>query len=156
MPGPDELAARLAEVSARLKEIGDGGLTRELSKAIGRAVQPVPAHIRAGLRPRLPDRYADELDATLNIFRRSFTSPDQVQVSIYATNTGPKRRKLRRLDGGVLWHPLFGDRKEWREQGAPSVRPGWFSGPVREAAPQVREEIRKAVSDVARKAAGEP
>jgi hypothetical protein len=148
MAGLDELAVRLGEVRDRLREAGDGKLSRQLADGIGKAVDPLKDELHAGLRPRLPNRYADVLDAELDVFRRTHTTPDGAQVTVYARTAGPSKRKLRRLDQGILWHPVFGDRKEWREQGAPSVEPGWFSGPVEDAVPEVRKAIEQALNDV--------
>jgi hypothetical protein len=151
MPGADELARSLNAVAVRLRELGDGGLTRELSRAIGDAVAPLKDRIRAGLRPHLPDPYAEVLDADLKIRRSSSTSGEEARVTILASADGTKKRKLRQLDNGFLFHPLYGDRKRWFEQ---QVTPGWFTGPVEESAPQVRDAIETALDDVAAKAAG--
>ena len=157
MPGTDQLAFDLAAISARLRDIGEGGLTRELTRAIGKAVEPVEKNIRAGLKPKLPDPYARELDASITVGRRTTTTIDEAQVTVYATNKGIKNRKLSRLDSGILWHPLFGRfprtdrRNRWFEQ---SVTPGWFTQPAQDAAPQVREAIGQALDAVAEKAAG--
>lgn len=152
MPGVDELAVQLAAISARLKEIGEGGLARELSRGIGNAVDPLEQEIRDGLRPHLPNRYADLINADLHVFRRTHTTPDEAQVTVYARTEGHAKRRLRRLDSGILWHPLFGQRGRWFEMGEPHVRPGWFSGPAEDATPRAREEIRKALDEVVRKA----
>jgi hypothetical protein len=158
VPDIDQLPSQLAAISARLKEIGEEGLVRELSRQIGQAVAPVPGKIRAGLKPHLPDRYAEVLDADTNIGRRTTTTPDGTQVIIYATNKSLRKRRLQRLDDGILWHPLFGrfprrdPRNRWFEQ---EVQPGWFTGPVEEAAPQVRDAIQQALDEVVRKAVGQ-
>jgi hypothetical protein len=148
--GLDDLAVRLSEVSARLKDAGEGGLSRALAAAIGKAVEPLEREVRDGLAPRLPNRYAEVIGSELDIFRRTFSDPDGARVTVYARTGGSAKRKLRRLDDGILWHPLWGDRKEWREQ---QVGPGWFSGPARDAAPAVRQEIGKAIDDAVAKAA---
>lgn len=149
MAGVDELARSLNAVSARLRELGDEGLTRELSRAIGRAVDPLKDRIRAGLKPHLPDPYAEVLDADLKIRRSSSTSGEEARVTVLASADGTKKRKLRQLDDGFLHHPLFGNRKHWYEQ---AVQPGWFTGPVNESVPAVREAIEAALDNVIEKA----
>lgn len=162
MPGPDDLARSLNAVAVRLRELGDEGLARELQRNIGRAVDPLKDRIPAALRPHLPDRYADELAGELKVFRSTSlrTAGDVAQVSVLARTTGLKKRKLAQLDDGILFHPLFGrfprrdPRNRWFEQGEPSVKPGWFTGPVEEAVPEIREAIERALDNVVEKAAG--
>jgi hypothetical protein len=152
MPGADELARSLNAVAVRLREIGDGGLARELSRTIGDAVAPLKGRIRAGLKPHLPDPYAEVLDADLKIRRSSSTSGEEARVTVLASADGTKKRKLRQLDDGFLRHPVFGNRKvTWPTQ---AVEPGWFTGPVEDAVPQVRDAIEAALDDVAAKATG--
>jgi hypothetical protein len=152
MPGTDELAFALSAVAARLREIGDGGLARELQKAIGDAVAPVGGEIRRGLRPHLPDRYADVLDADLKISRSSSLSGDEARVTVLASPGGTRKRKLAQSDAGILLHPLYGDRKRWFAQ---PVTPGWFSGPVEDAGPQVRQAVEAALDAIVEKAVTE-
>jgi hypothetical protein len=149
MPDLDDLAFQLAAISNRLKELGEGGLARELSASIGKAVDTIPPKIRAGLDPKLPNRYARVLEEDVKFSRRTFTDPDGTRVSLYASNAGTRNRRLGRLDSGILAHPVFGDRKDWREQ---RVQPGWFTKPAEDAAPQVREVIRRSLDDIVEKA----
>lgn len=148
-----DMASELEAIAFRLRSAGEDGLARELTRAMRDAVAPVPGLIRAGLRPHLPDPYADALDADLDIrtIARSGSGADAA-VSVYAQTRSGKRRRLRRLEGGVLEHPVFGDRSDWKKQGEPSVQPGWFSGPASGDAPRVRDALEQAVRDVAAKA----
>lgn len=149
-----ELAVQLFAISDRLREAAEGGLTRRLSQGIGKALEPLEAEVRDGLRPHMPDRYADLINAELKITRRTFTSPDESRLTVYAQTTGEGKRKIGRLDSGVLWHPTFGrfprgnPRNIWREMGEPHVKPGWWSGATEAAAPRVRQEIINALNDV--------
>jgi hypothetical protein len=115
------------------------------------AVVPVQAEIRADLKPRLPDRYAATLDADLRLGTNVRTNERDPGVSITGQALG-KARKLRRLDAGLLTHPVFGNREVWRTQAEPSVQPGWFTGPAEAAGPRVRAGIERALEDVAAKA----
>jgi hypothetical protein len=115
------------------------------------AVDPVQNEIRAGLAPDLPNRYAATLDADLRLGVNVRTNERDPGVAL----TGQSRsgnRKLRRLDAGLLTHPVFGNRERWETQELPSVRPGFFSGPAEAAGPRVRAEIERALEDVADKA----
>jgi len=149
-----EVAIQLGAISARLREAADGGLARRLSQGIGKAVEPLEREVRDGLRPRMPDRYADLINAELKVTRRTFQDPDGARVTVFAQATGGGKRRIRRLDEGILWHPLFGrfprgdPRNRWFEMGEPHVRPGWWSDATEKAAPRVRQEIVDALNDI--------
>lgn len=146
-----DMASELEAIAFRLRRAGNEDLPRELNAAMKHAVDPVPGLIRAGLRPHLPDPYADELNADLDIrtIARSNGVTDAV-VSVYA-QASRKARKLRRLESGILEHPLWGNREHWRRQ---SVQPGWFSGPAQAGGPRVHAALEQALRDVKAKAEG--
>ena len=147
-----DMASELEAIAFRLRAAGQHDLARELNAAMRRGVQPVPGMIRAGLRPHLPDPYAEVLDADLDIKTITRNSGGDAVVSVYAQTRSGKGRKLTRLERGVLEHPLCGDREHWYKQGEPSVHPGWFNGPCKDDAPRVRAELEQALRDVADKA----
>lgn len=150
MAGLDDAASELESIARHLRAAGDGELVRELTAAMRRAVAPVQDEIRQGLKPHLPDRYAETLDADLRLGINVRTSETDPGVSVTGTTRSGKARKLRALDGGTLHHPLWGDREHWYRQ---QVEPEWFTGPARDATPRVRDEIGRALEDVAAKAA---
>jgi hypothetical protein len=148
----DELAGSLNAIAVRLRELGDEGLVRELQAAVGRAVDPLKDRIPAALRPHLPDRYADVLAGELKV-RRSTSlggSGDTAQVTVLASTD--RKRKLAQSDAGLLVHPLYGDLERWFRQ---AVAPGWFTDPVEESVPDIRDAIEQALDEVTRKAVGE-
>lgn len=151
-----DMASELEAIAFRLRQAGEEDLARELNQAMRDAVKPVPDLIRAGLKPHLPDPYAEVLDADLDIrtsARNSGGVNADASVSVTATTRSGKRRRIRRLDAGDLEHPLFGHRRRFYSQGEPSVQPGWFSGPASGDAPRVRDALEQALADVADKAA---
>jgi hypothetical protein len=154
MAGLADAAAELEALAFRLRRAGDGGLLREVTRAMRDAVGTVEAEVRAGLvptSPKLPDRYAAELDADLRIGTNVRTNERDPGVALTGQALG-KTRKLRDLDAGRTHHPLFGDREHWYAQAGPSVEPGWFSGPAEAAGPRVRTAIERALADFADKA----
>ena len=157
MAGLDDAASELESIARHLRNAGDGDLVRELTRAMRRAVDPVPDEIRAGLKPHLPDRYAATLDADLRIGINVRTNERNPGVSItgQTLSGGGKGRKLSRLDAGLISHPVYGNREHWATQEGPGhgMEPGWFSGPAEAATPRVRAEIERALEDVAAKAA---
>lgn len=150
MAGLSDAASELESIARHLRLAGETDLVRELTAAMRRAAGPVQDQIRAGLRPHLPDRYADVLDADLRLGANVRTNERDPGVSVTGTTRSGKRRKLRRLDSGLLTHPVYGDREVWKTQ---EVEPDWFTGPARDAAPQVRAELERALDDVAERAA---
>lgn len=146
-------ASELESISRHLRLAGDGELVRELNSALRRSVQPVVKDIREQLIPRLPNSYAQDLDADLAIRVSVRSGERNPGVALRGVTRSGRKRKLRRLDAGVLEHPLWGNRRNWYRQGEPSVQAGFFTGPARDAAPRVRAEIEKTLEDVAAKAA---
>ena len=145
-----DMASELEAAAFRLRRAGAEDLARELTAAMKRGVDPVPDKIRAGLIPHLPNPYAAALDEDLDIKVIARNSGADAVVSVYGQTRG-KRRRINRLEGGVLEHPLWGNRRHWYPQ---AVRPGWFSGPAEADAPRVRAELEQALRDVSDKATG--
>jgi hypothetical protein len=154
MAGLVEAASELESIARHLRRAGETELVRELTRRMRDAVDPVPDQIRAGLKPRLPDRYAAALDEDLRIGISVRTNERNPGVSINGTPLA-KARKLRNLDEGRLTHPGPGnDREHWYTQTgtAQGVTPGWFSGPAEAATPRVRAAIERALEDVSNRA----
>ena len=162
MSGLRDAAAVLEALAFRLRRAGDGELLREVLKAMRDAAGTVEAEVRAGLvpdSPKLPNRYAAELDADLRIGTNVRTNERDPGVAITGTTllgtgrggvrAGGKARKLRDLDAGLLTHPVYGNREVWKTQ---HVEHGWFTGPAEAAGPRVRAGIERALEDVAAKA----
>jgi hypothetical protein len=141
----DVLALDLAELARGLRQAGDKDLGQELTDAIHQAADPIPGEIRAGLKPKLPDRYAEVLDSVLATRVSILSRASNPGVSIRATTRGPMRRRIRRLDQGILEHPLFGNRRHWYRQ---PVAAGWFTQPNEDAAPRARRDIEDALDRV--------
>ena len=152
MAGLGDAAAELEALAFRLRRAGNDELVREITKAMRDAVVPVKDEIRADLKPKLPDRYAAELDADLRLGVNVRTTGSDPGVAVTGTTRSGRARKLRYLDEGRLTHPVYGNREVWRTQEEPSVQPGWFTGPAEAAAPRVRAGIERALEDVAAKA----
>ena len=150
MAGLSDAASELESIARHLRRAGDADLVRELTRAMRAAVVPVQDDIRAGLRPHLPDRYAAVLDAGVRLGVNVRTNERNPGVSVTAQATAGKGRKLRRLDAGLLTHPVYGNREAWRTQ---HVEPGWFTGPAEAATPRVRAGLERALEDTAAKAA---
>jgi hypothetical protein len=154
MAGLADAADELEALAFRLRRAGDGELVREVARAMRDAVDPVKDDIRAGLDPHLPRRYAEELDTDLRLGTNVRTAGGDPGVSITGTTVSGRDRALRKIDAGILRHPVYGNREVWRDQELPSVEPGWFTGPAEAADPRVRAGIERALEDVGNRAEG--
>ena len=143
-------AQELADLARRLKDAGEGGLRRELYAGIRTAAEPVLGEIRAGLPAHMPHRYAGVLGTDLRL-TASVRAGKTASVRLRGV-TG-RDRQIGRLDRGVLTHPLFGNRKHWFSQGPAGggMAPGFFTGPIEHAAPQLRYAVLSAMRRTAEK-----
>jgi len=136
-------------LAAHLKEAGEGGLRRELSKAVRDGVKPAADQVKSvsHLRQYMPDRYADILARDLVVHTRAGIGSG-VNVIARAPTLGRGGRKIRQRDEGRITHPLFGDRQHWYVQTA-GMEPRFFEDPLERAAPQIRDSLLHAMDHVA-------
>jgi hypothetical protein len=147
----EQASLEFAALAQRLRYADDRGLRDELNQKVSDATGPVIREMRAELKPLLPDRYAATLDEDLELSVSKRTAGSQPGVRITGRTRSRRARKLRYVDEGRLTHPVFGDRTRWFTQEAPSVRPGWFTGPALRSAPRMRDAILAAMADVKQK-----
>lgn len=144
---------KLRVLSAQLRAAGSEGqgLRRELYRAVNAAAKPLAKEIKdAGhLRSYMPNRYADVLAADMTVSATKSTGRNP-GVAIKAKGRA-KKRKLKQLDAeGVLVHPVYGDRDKWVRQ-TTRVRPGFFSDPCKEAAPDIRDQVLAAMREIGKR-----
>jgi len=143
----DAAAQDLAILARNLRDAGETGLRRDLVKGIKDAADTIPPVVRRQLPGFMPAQYAAVLNPDLDMGTSVHTSVGAPGVSVYVRPRGRRKRKLPRLDRGILTHPLFGDRQHWYDQ-TDGVRPGFFSGPVEDAVPRVRADMEAAIERV--------
>lgn len=152
-----EASAQFAELAGNLTAVGLDDLRRELGQAIDDAARPLVADIGNvdHLRDYMPNRYADVFAASLKVTTSKRTAGSEAGVSILARapTFGRGGRKVRQRDAGLITHPVYGNRKVWKTQTA-GMRPGFFTRPAEDSAPQVREHILAAMERIALKATG--
>lgn len=137
--GADQLAA----LSKALKEAGDRGLQRELSKGIAKAVKPFREKVRENTSV-LPSSGGLAARAARNTAPRVRRNANGVRM----VATGKKGLKgLEELNAGTVRHPVFG-RGGWASQ---SVTPGFWDKAVEEMAPEIRKELEAAVQAIIQK-----
>lgn len=153
---PRDFAGELRATARSLRDAGDVDLSRQMGRRITEAARPVLDEVRTTLGEYMPHRYADVLTTDLRLSTsRRLLNRAGARITLLATSRGSKKRKLRRLDEGVLEHPLFGDREHWYSQVAPfgGMRAGFFTDAARREAPAIRKKIVEAMNDTADEAA---
>jgi hypothetical protein len=158
-------------IADHLKAAGEGGLRRELYKAINDAAKPLAREIGsvAHLDPYLPDPYAAVLAEALSVSVSKIAGPNPaVRLRAVGGKDGRRRsRHVARINEGILRHPVFGTEAQreahitaggsshhgrgwtWVNQ---RVQPGFFTDPTEKAAPEIRRHIVAAMTDVVNKA----
>jgi hypothetical protein len=146
-------AGEFRALAQRLKDAGERGLRRELTNAIRDAVKPLKEDILnpEHLKPHMPDNYVPALLRDLRVTTFSRAGLD-AGVSVRAEARTPRGnyRQVVQLEEGVIRHPVFGDRKDWKTQ-YKGMRRGFFSDAVRERGPGIRDAVVAAGHDVAQK-----
>ena len=153
---PHSMEAQAAEFRAlaqRLKDAGEKGLRRELTNAIRDAVKPLKTDIldSGNLDEHMPNNYVPALLRDLKVTTFSRAGLD-AGVSVRAEARTPRGnyRQVVQLEEGRIRHPVFGDRERWETQ-LRGMRSGFFSGPVRDHGPRIKDAVAKAGHDVAQK-----
>lgn len=148
-------ADELARVAAALKKAGDRELSKQLGKAVTASVKPAKKRVKSSTTEYLGQRggLAKRVSKTTlsHKTRKSGRSP---RVTVLAKPGHKTLRDPYRVDRGRIKHPVFGmahSRANWVFQ---DVRPGWFTTPMRESAPEAQKEILRALDELARRIEG--
>jgi hypothetical protein len=160
-------ATALKQFADHLKREGDKGLAKQMSRALGKAVEPVKASIEAEAEKTMPSSggYASLLTKSLRhrMSRRTGTREAQIRLTTYADGTEEKR-DLPRLEKGELRHPVWGrSRKLKRGHRAgtiirnpwavTSIRPGFHRRGTDEAIDKAQDALLGVIQDYARRLA---
>lgn len=148
-------AERFALLGRYLKDAGEGGLKRQLQKNITDAAKPLARKISdvEHLKPYFPDRYAVVLatDLGARVSQRFSGSNPGVMIRAKARE---RKRKLVFFDKGFINHPIYarGERKTWKWDNGQTggMRPGFFSGPCKDATPDIRAKVLQAIAETER------
>lgn len=138
--GVSDGADELRQLGAALKAAGDKVMRKEVIDSLKQATGPIGDDVRAeaartfGRRGGLAD-----IVANTKVTTKVRLAGRQAGVRIVGRNT---IKQLEATDLGSLRHPLWGNKSHWRSQ---SIRPGWWSRPIEERAPQIRDDLRDAV-----------
>lgn len=132
-------------LSKHLKQAGETDLRKELNRRLRTAAKPIMKAQKAAARADLPQ--------SGGLAKRIAKAPLRAQVR---TGKDPgvrivaKGTDARATDQGRLRHPVFGNREVWVTQ---QVKPGWFTESGRRQLPEVRQEVQRALVDIAQEVA---
>jgi hypothetical protein len=119
----DAAAARLAREARRFQ--------RRVSQATRDAVQRSYRPVLVGMTPQfVPNRYASVLGPDLRVATTVSLSAGRVTARVSAPGSGKRGRDVRKLEAGVLAHPLFGNRGTYKSRTG-EIKSAWFRQRVR-------------------------
>lgn len=143
-------AQQYALLARRLREAADKGLQRELQAALTHSTANARQRVKDELPAYLPDGYAEDFGPTLQL-RTAGRYGRGAGIRITAKAKGPRgERFVGPLNEGMLRHQLFGMRRHWFAQ---DVHPHFFSEPIEESAPEIRQELIGAMEIIAERIA---
>ena len=134
----------LARIARELRETGSGGLRRELLRGVRASARTAIPDVELAALDHLPRRggLAARVAAQRYAVRASLTG-DRARVRII----GQGMRELRLIDQGMVRHPAWGTRSRWVLQ-TRGITPGFFTGTLRQRAPEVRRQIDQVMRDI--------
>jgi len=138
----------LAGVHRALKQLGDKGLGKQMSKGLLAAGRPLRREIRTEIPKAMPSGYAPVLSKSLRFRQQVKTGRKDARVTIRVHADGQQeRRDLPALNRGRLRHPVYGRRRHpWVNQ---KVRAGVVDRPIDRLAPEIRRQMNAVVDYVA-------
>jgi len=137
-------AGELEKLAKRLKDTGGNDLKRELLRGIRETNKPTTAKVRKSAAENLPRRGG--------LAAKVAREPIGTRTRLTGNSAGVtiSRKRGRGLNEGRLRKPLFGDREHWFQQ---TVAKDWFSKPIEDDAPKIRDGLQRVMQDVAAKIA---
>jgi hypothetical protein len=139
-PGPEQMK----RIAKSLKDAGNAGLRTELRKSVREAAKPLVGEIKRSAVLTLPGDLGKHVAAKGGITARTNINNAGIQVSI----KGSTKRQLKRINAGMVRHPLYGNRKHWFWNDVPE---GFWDVPIDRSGPRTRRAVMKAVTTIAKK-----
>jgi hypothetical protein len=141
-------AEQLRALGRDLRAAGEEGklLRRELLATMRLAGKPLAEATRQSALDMLPHTGGlNEFIADSKIVARNSLTGSRVGTRIVGKKTGGSKgaHDLEAMDVGTFRHPVYGHRSAWVQQ---SVRPGWFTKPLEDAAPALQAALLGAMN----------
>jgi hypothetical protein len=143
-------AEQLAAVSRRLRAAGSQGkgLRKELLAAIQRSTKQTKEDVKENWRQKAPHR-GGLSSRPLRLATRTRSGGQRVGVRIVSASGDGYN--LGSFDRGVVRHPVYGNKGVWA---VTKIQPGIITEPQEASAPDVREQIVRAIDAINRKVEG--
>lgn len=138
----------LTQLAAALKQAGDPGrgLRRELSSSLNRETKHTRAELKGSFGALPSSGGLARLVESSALFSTSTTTGAATAgVRIRGRRRGVRGPSLRRLNAGVLKHPVFGNRSVWAEQ---SVAKGFLDEAFQGDKPELQKAVIRAIQSV--------
>ena len=137
-------ANELQALSAKLKRLARGDLRREMLASIRKAAAPLAEAAQKSAAENLPKSGGLAADvASSRVVVRTRATGSSARVRLQETS----RHNTRSMDKGRIYHPTFGHDPKVVQR----ITPGFFSKPMEEGSPHVREAIVRVLDDINRK-----
>lgn len=155
-------AAKLRKLAAQFRREGNKDLSREMSRAVSNAIEPIRRTVRASASEVMPAEggYKAVFDKSLKFrtSQRGGENTAQVQLITYASGKD-ERRDIRALDKGNLRHPIFGRSRPGRHKGervanpwaVTKIRAGFFKRGTDNAMDEVEKNLIQVADDFTRR-----
>lgn len=140
-------AQRQLQALARdLKDAGEKDMRRALYKNLNAAAKPLLEDVKREAAATLPKSggAADRV-AGAKYGSRVLAGPNP-GVKLRGVEVGSAKVNLRKIDRGILRHPLFGDRNHWYNT---NVTPGFWTRPLQAGAAKARVAVEKSIAEMA-------
>lgn len=138
----------LTGVRRDLRRLGDRDLSRQMSRALGRAAKPVKPAVQKSAADLLPSGYGPLMSKSVRLRTTTRESRGAASLVITVFAAGKQEhRDVVRVNKGMLRHPVYGRRrKPWVNQ---KVRRGFVDRPVDRLGPDMRREMQAVVDWIA-------
>ncbi|WP_330438820.1 hypothetical protein OHB44_28015 [Micromonospora sp. NBC_00821] len=138
----------LTAVRRNLRMVGDGDLSRQMSRGLQRAAKPLKPAVQKAAVQLMPSGYGPLLSKSVRLRTSVRERRGSASVQIKVTGAGKREnRDVVRINRGVLRHPIpAGRRHPWVDQ---RVRRGFVDRPVDGLGPDVAREMRAVVDWIA-------
>lgn len=141
------------KVAAQLRTEGRKDLSRQMDKALEKALVPVQKSIKLESAQTMPKSggYAGEMSRSLRFRSQKRTGGNSASYSLVTYADGKaERRDIRALEAGNLRHPVFGNRNVWA---LTKIRAGFHKRGTDNAADEAVKQLAAVVEDFAHRLA---